>query len=229
MKLLIGCPVSNRGWILPRYIEHLTESSERAGIEPAFVFLGSKDDPTRDVIDIEHTWISYLEPLREDVRDWSHVNGRYHHMANVRNALLDTVVGIDPDYFLSFDSDILAHKDQVSVLLEKTDRFDLIGGKTFMTPNGKHHNSYAMFTKDMRLRRGDSKGVHKVDVVMAIKLMNKDVYTNVRYVYDRNGEDPGFCIEAAAKRYKIGYTGEVASKHVMRPEYLERVDPRCGF
>ncbi len=229
MKLLIGCPVSNRAWILPKYLDHLIHSSDKAGVEPAFVFLGNENDPSRDVIDVEHTWISYDEPLREDQRDWSRINGRFDHMVLIRNALLDSVVNIDPDFFLSFDSDILAHEDQVSVLLEKTDRFDLIGGKTFMTERGKHHNSYAMFTKDMRLRRGDSKGVHKVDVVMAIKLMNKDVYTNVRYVYNKNGEDPGFCIEAAAKRYTIGYTGEVASKHVMRQQLLEKVDPRCGF
>lgn len=224
----VGCPVSNRAWIINEYVDFTVRSCEKAGVEPAFFFLGSEDDPTRDKLDgVDHTWIVFDEPVREDKRVWCHV--RYNHMVDIRNALLDAVDACSPELFLSLDSDILCHEDQVSVLLSHMDRFDVVGGKAFMSTTGVRYPSYAKLTNGSRLHRADSKGVFPVDVVMAIKMMSPEVVSQVRYKFDRKGEDIGFSLNARDAGFKLGWTGEVCSKHIMKPEMLGKKDARCGF
>jgi hypothetical protein len=236
VRLLVGCPVSQRAWILPAWFDHVAQSCEAAGVrEYGTVFVVADADPSVAVIrDAEAVGIQVSvvlsdEPPREDERCWSRP-GRYAHMALLRNKLLAAVRSASPDLFLSLDSDVLLHEEAVSEMLYVLDRYEFgaVASKTFMTPKGTAAPNFGALSGYGGLLRRDSTAVMPVDVIMAIKLMTPAGYA-VDYVPDGHPEDIGWSSAARRAGVKLGWSGRVCSKHVMNPSMLDMIDPRCGF
>lgn len=236
IDLLIGCPIYRREFYLPRWFEHIEIACNRAAVVPGFVFVMDPSDESVDVI-IEETgrrdWIVYKWVWVEEdgtplQRIWN--MSRYVRMCELRNLLLAAVREIDPPLFLSLDSDILLHQDSIVGMIEGIVRFDVVGGKTYMTSTGTNFPSYGiMANENDPLARWDTDtGVMPVDVVMAIKLMKPSAY-DVEYTPHSKGEDVGFSFAARKLGLKLGWDGRYASKHCMTPDALERIDSRCGF
>lgn len=232
MKLVVGCPVYKRGWVLERWFESVEIAFEVAGVEPVYVFVGDpRDTDSFAVVDRavdeyeRETYVSWVEENVDAPADRKWSADRYHRMVYIRNELLKIVRKLEPEFFLSVDSDILLHPEAVLNLLVSSDRFDAVGGKTYMTPTGR---SFPSFAHMPGLKRVDESSVFPVDVIMAIKLLNVDAY-NTDYVFHSYGEDIGFSLACKDKGLKLGWDGRVASKHIMEPSQLDRVDERCGF
>jgi hypothetical protein len=149
-------------------------------------------------------------------------------MVELRNRLLQIVRLLDPPLFLSLDSDILLHPDALRNMIESTDRFDVVGGKAFMTSTGSACPSWGFPTTGGGIHRSDAYGVFAVDIVMAIKLLTPKAY-EVEYEFHGHGEDVGFSRNCRAAGLALGADARVCNKHVMTPEWLERIDERCGF
>jgi len=238
MRFVVGCPVRNRKWILSDWFEHVYVACQRAGTgTPLFAFvLGNSEDATNEYLEglIKDRRIAGIvssiddeEPAKID-RDWG--PDRYHHMVKVRNNLLDLVrEGWGADVFLSLDSDILLHPDALRNMLWSLERFDAVGGKTYMTRQGTICPSYAMLTRNGALRRPDSAGIFQVDVIMAIKMMASEALYRVDYEWSSQGEDIGWSKAARRAGVSLGWDGRVASKHVMDRAMLDVVDERVGF
>lgn len=229
-KLLVGCPVHKRDWILPAWKEHVIKACDEAGIDPLFVFVASESDAP------SVTWDDSVvrlveEPQREDKRDWS--RGRLLHMVYLRNILLDEVRSINPEMFLSLDSDILLNEMSIVGMLEgfKDDSVWAVGGKAFMS-RGRLHPSYGTFISPGKVwtgfKRKDSNSLSRVDIIMAVKMMNRSAY-NVDYVFHRHGEDIGWSSAVAEAGGKLFWDGRYCSKHVMNRELLGVIDERCGY
>lgn len=163
---------------------------------------------------------------RVDRRDWC--EARYHHMVWLRNVLLAEVRRLEPRWFLSLDSDILLAPGVLANLLETAETYDAVGGKCYMTPDGTMCPSYADTINLYGMRRDDTDQVIPVDTIMAIKLMGPAAYA-VDYQFHFHGEDLGWSAAVKAKGLSLGWDGRVASKHVMSPEVLDKLDPRCGY
>jgi hypothetical protein len=161
-----------------------------------------------------------------DQRDWG--PDRYEQMVELRNRLLGRVRQLAPSWFLSLDSDILLHPQTLTNLLESTERFDAVGGRTYMTPGDTTCPSWGTVTHSGGLRRSDAEGVFPIQVIMAIKLMSPAAY-DVDYEYHAHGEDLGWAAACRRRGLRLGVDARVANKHVMSPAMLERTDPRCGF
>lgn len=235
MRLLVGCPFWRREWIIGHWIEHVFKSCEKAGVSPAFVFVGDKTDPTweriltyGEAILVEHSEDTDGPIPWERQRRWNEQD-RLEKMVQVRNLLLGVVRENTPELFLSVDSDILLHEDAVSSLLDVINlhAYGAVGGKTYLAPSGIDSPSYAMLVNN-HLRRFDATGILKVDVIMGIKLMSPEAY-NIDYKYDFHGEDIGWAKNCAEQGVMLGWDGRVTSKHVFKPEKLNAVDDRCGF
>lgn len=230
--IMVGCPVWRREWVLPNWFLHTERACFRAGVQPHYVFVADpKDIHTTEVIfgmamerDLSMGW-SHEDRPPEDARVWNH--SRFKRMVELRNQLLRLVREQEPEFFLSLDSDILLAPDVIGQLLESSERFDAVGGKTFMEESGTSSPSFAM-ASGAGLRRNDESCVMQVDYIMAIKLMNPAAY-NVDYVFDEQGEDIGWSRQCRKANLRLGWDGRTTSKHVMRPEQLRKVDPRCGF
>ena len=62
----------------------------------------------------------------------------------------------------------------------------------------------------------------KSDIIMAAKMMSKDVYNNVDYVFHSQGEDLGWCGEAYKNGYKNLYSASyIYAPHIMHPQMID--------
>lgn len=232
--IVVGCPVRDRAWCLPSWFTHIEAACEAADEKPHYVFVG---DPKQDrssfqaIEDGCHYFgrnreILGLDEIYEPYkRVWN--LDRFSHMVRLRNALLSKVRELEPEHFWSVDSDILVARDTLASALEARSRFDAVGSRCYMTPNGTFCPSYAMLNGGGLIRK-DNKGCHQVDVIMAVKLMSEDAY-NVDYEVHRQGEDIGWSNAARRKHLKLGWDGRTISKHLMSYGALEKVDDRVGF
>lgn len=232
--IVVGCPVRDRAWCLPSWFTHIEKACEVADEKPYYVFVGdpAQDESTfraiedgcrfygrdRDILGLEEIYEPYKRVWNLD---------RFSHMVRLRNTLLHRVRELEPDHFWSVDSDILVAEETLASALDARIRFDAVGSRCYMTPKGTFCPSYAMLNGG-GLVRPDSKGCHRVDVIMAVKLMNPEAY-NVDYENHRQGEDIGWSIAARKKGVKLGWDGRTVSKHLMTKEALEQVDKRAGF
>lgn len=229
-RLVVGCPVHAREWIIERWLEHIRAAALHAGVEADVLMLGPRSDVTfargRQVAQRLGLRLDEVDSGEEPAgtgrtevgpwRTWS--RGRLAHMVRLRNQLLDVVRRIAPRYFLSLDSDVLLHESSISCLLEtaSTSRFSAVGGKTYLTPTGEHAPNYAMIDESGFLVRQPTDAIRRVDVLMAIKLMTPAAYS-LDYEFDQRGEDVGWSVACARERRLLGWDGRVTNEHVMAP------------
>lgn len=229
MNIVIGCPVRERSWILPRWKEHV-EASIPSGVDVLFAFVVGEDD--METIELLSTWqdtsiILVQELATGDIRSWK--EERYHHMVDIRNELLSYVRRKRPDFFLSLDSDILIHPDLISNLLETVEATgaDAVGGMTFFDQEDARCTNIAQWSdKWSGLTRLHDIQVCPVDIIMGIKLMTPEAYS-INYKYSHMGEDLGWA--DSVRDLNIYADARVKNKHIMYREYLDREDPRCGY
>lgn len=236
-EILVGCPLWDRLWIIDEWLTYTVEACSVANLVPSFVFVGDLRDPTVERVTklcLDNGYEVFLVQEDEDrhvkyARAWNH--SRYDRMVFLRNLLLKKVREINPEFFLSLDSDILLAPFALKMMMSLMGQFDAVGGKTYMTPpsgrNGMVCPSYGMLPAG-RLQRKDSKEVLTVDAIMAIKLMSPKAYA-VDYRFHEQGEDLGWSMACTENGLKLGWDGRVCSKHVMALKYLDIVDDRCGF
>jgi hypothetical protein len=228
MNLLIGGPVSCRGWILPKWLEHTEAAARVAGIEPKYLIAADSNDdcwPALESVNNRLTRAYLNDPRDEDVRDW--LVPRLERMVVLRNQVLARVRKLRPDVFLSLDSDILLHPDSIKNLLETLQDYDVVGGYAYLGP-GTHLPTWANLVEG-ELERDELVGyVGDVGVVMAIKAMKPTAYA-IDYRYHQKGEDPGICEAWVDAGLRIGLDSRVVNKHVMERWQLPLVDERCGY
>lgn len=246
--LLVGGPVAKRGWILDRWFDHVETAIRRQDVV-GYRYIFGVDINDKDTIRVIErrakksvTFVPVNDPQNAGLRNWG-IPERKKHMVYVRNEVLHAVRRANPSTFLSLDSDILLHPDAISSMLElkNSGGWDAVGGKCYMTPlpkgpvpNSAHRGtaapSYLIEGRAGNFRRVDPEGpaAFPVDIIMAIKMMTPAAYS-VDYAYHAHGEDIGWCRAARAKGLRLAWDGRVTSKHVMLPEHLDMIDPRCGF
>lgn len=223
-KVLIGCPVRNRAWILPRYLQSLRNLDyDSRDIEYCFIV----NDSTDNTLEI-------LKAFRDDVSNQvriincnlqgsnGHQRGQYSffHLAILRNILLDEFLRSDCEYLLSVDSDILLPPNTIKALQEP--QCDIISA---LVCNGHeigdegiynilNRNPYGRYE---HIRNFPSDQIFEVDCTGAAYLIKRKVIEKyrVRYSASRGSEDIGFCEDAKAKGIKIYCNPQVVAEHVM--------------
>lgn len=240
MKLVVGAPVYERGWILERWFECLTSSIDSISPKEAILVMNYApgDDNTHDIIG---KWSSYFD--RTDIiqdhgndheahpdgyRNWS--LERYRTMSRLRNRLLTEVRGLEPDLYLSCDTDMLLQPDTLKKLVDGLDGFDGIAPLTFMTPTTTSYPNAMLGDFFSRPGLPDPWGeVIPVAVCFGTVLMGPELYGGVDYVEDPMGEDIGWGKRAGQKGLKMALHTGAPVKHVMGPRYLREVDERVGY
>ena len=163
MRIIVGCPVRDRAWVLPHWFQYIEEAFSAIGEEPEYAFvIGTCTDNSLEVIrnhTSNRTWISSRSeepPIDMQYRQWG--EDRYVQMTAARNELLSLVRHESPDLFLSIDSDILINPNTLPLLIEDLNEFDAVGGKLYMTPDGVVAPSYAFYQAMGGLIRPDADG-----------------------------------------------------------------------
>jgi hypothetical protein len=248
MKLIIGCPIYKRDWIFPAWASCIENQSVDLS-DIGFVFVGSKDDVS--TISLIERWKSYHPEIKlfdfviaEDVNHIAHEEGsrqwtisKYENMVNLRNILLNKVREYQPDYFLSLDSDILLTNPSTIELLiaHIKDGADAVSPLMFMTPIGTRFPSVMKWInepgkKAMREDYVPLGTYFQSDVIMAAKMMSKEVYNNVNYKIHEQGEDLGWSANCAEKGYKLFSASYIYAPHIMGKamfeDFKKNNDPR---
>lgn len=238
MKVVVGCPIKNRAWIFPEWLESVQIAFDLAGEKPHFAFVvGIEEDGTDDgtldlVTDVfaSESGVMHFErePAIPDQRvPWT--VDRYTRIVDYRNTLLDIVRKMEADLFLSVDSDILLHPTILAILMDDLARrpWSAVAGKVYL---GHHRDivNYADHHVNGGLKRQDQDGLFEVQILMALKLMTPAAY-NIDYGFSHWGEDIAWSDNCRSAGLKLGWDGRVASKHVMYREKLDQIDPRVGW
>lgn len=245
--VMAGCPANGREWVIKQWVAYLARAGREADVnlhvymlcpETSVELINAFEEAcaTHEVMPI---LVTQNEQPREDKRTWN--IKRYEVMADLRNTMLQTVRIMQPDYFLSIDSDILLGPGVLPQMIEDLDNSDYaaVGSKCYLAPGPRqaskdgrkpvcHVVNYAKLNSNGNLLRKDQEGFFPVDVLMAIKLMSADAY-NVDYEPHRQGEDIGWSNAVRAQGMTLGWDGRIVSKHCMSKEDLHRVDDRVGW
>ena len=239
MNLLVGCPVYERGWVLPRWFDHLAEWTQHVHVMFVFAYTPGSDD-TMDIIeqktrevDALWTYETVTEGNHSTQRNWGD-RGRIETLAGLRNRLLGQARDIEPDYYLSLDSDILVPPwETFSLLFEGLKQFDAVAPLVYLG-GGEISNVFYQRQRDIR-RRVQKKQFYDtpqpVEIICAAKLMAPNLFNDqrVQYGYHGAGEDIYWSQQATSYGHKLGFDTRVKTKHIMQPEQLDKEDPRVGW
>lgn len=244
MKLIIGCPIYDRDWILPYWFSCIQNQSVSLK-DIGFIFIASEDD--NSTINILNTWRNHHPevPLFEiiypdNVKHYTHKEGtrqwtlsKYENMIKLRNCLLNEVRKYQPDYFFSLDSDILLTNPATIELLiaHINDGADAVSPLMFMTPVGINYPSVMSWLENnsgRAYRKNDYPlGTYfQSDIIMAAKMMSKEVYNNINYKMHEQGEDLGWSSNCAEKGYKLYSASYIYAIHVMWRQMLKEISEK---
>lgn len=240
MNLIIGCPIYKRDWIFAYWaaaIEKQTVDLSKIG----FVFItSSNDEKTIHYINLWknlHPEIPYFELIpKDDVTHHEHTENsrqwtmsKYHNMVALRNTLLSEVRKIQPNYFFSLDSDVIIQNPMTIELLVShiQDGADAVNPLMFMTPFGIDFPSVMTWVdepgkKAKRVSNYPLGNYFRSDIIMAAKMMSKDTYNNVDYIFHSQGEDLGWCADAHKKGFHNLYSASyIYAPHIMHPQMID--------
>ncbi|MGE5422301.1 MAG: glycosyltransferase [Ignavibacteriales bacterium] len=223
-RILIGCPVRDRAWILPRYLESLAGLDyPPENIEYVFVVNDSTDNTFSILQQFSKQQVSPVHLIAIDFGNRRSADrGGYsiNYLVKLRNILLETFLNTKCSHLFSVDSDILVKPHTLQELL----KLDLpivsslvrndwhLGDKGFfniLRKQDEHLRPITEFTRDQLIR---------VDCTGAAYLISRMVVDDmgVRYHPHLQGEDAGFCEDARSKDITIWCHTGLECTHVMQ-------------
>ncbi len=223
-KVMIGCPVRNRAWILPYYLDCLRRLDNRE-FEVSYCFvINDCSDASPEIL--ARFAREEPEPVTLVEKNCLYPGGfrrgeySFSHLANLRNLLLQVFLESNCDYLFSLDSDILVPENTVARLLQ--DECDIISA---LVCNGHEIGDPGIYNILQRGREGSylhirdfpRNRVFPVDCTGAACLIKRAVIaTGTRYSGRRGGEDIAFCEAAQARGFSIFCDGRVEGLHYMQ-------------
>jgi hypothetical protein len=239
MKIVIGCPVYKRDWIMHYWIDCIKKQSiDISNI--GFIFEVSNNDI--ETVSILESWRKYEKNIpyfnitkRPDIQHFEHQNNgrqwtvsKYENMVSLRNSLLEKVRKLRPEAYFSLDSDILLTNSLTLELLftHIKSGADAVSPLMFMTPVGTKYPSVMSWKEgfESKAYRKDAYPLgtyFKSDVIMAAKMMSPKVYENINYETHIQGEDLGWALNCRKAGYKLYSASYIYSPHIMNKEMLD--------
>jgi len=238
-SVVIGCPIYKRDWILPYWFACISQQNLDFS-KIGFVFIASsKDEKTiKNLIsfrnsrpDIKVFEIEFVDDIvhfehEKNSRQWS--MSKYYNMVHLRNCLLKKVREIQPDYFFSLDSDILlTNPNTINFLISHIqDGADGVSPLMFMTPNDIMYPSVMNWTDEpggqaFRQENYPIGSYFKSDIIMAAKMMSKTTYQAIDYEMHPQGEDLGWCANAAKSGLQLYCASYIYAPHIMHEQMLD--------
>jgi len=240
MKVAVGAPVAERGWILREWRRGLL----RQTLQPSsycFVYSHSEDDTLSILGDGE--WEAPVSTLitpapfysRNDRHSDQSDPQRAGHFSLLRNSLLSLFLLTDADLFVSLDTDILLEDSTVLEQLAQTirDGWDVASPLCYLHAAGAISECYNAghlgggegFTQGWwRVERHELRdySLLGIGVPMAAMMMRRDVARQCRYRAHDCGEDVGFAQSLAEHRFKVAWRTDLEVRHVWGADYLRR-------
>jgi hypothetical protein len=224
MRLVIGCPVYNREWSLPRWFQCIFDQKMNPkNIDLVFAYTKGEDN-TQDILEKYGQKFSSISIL--DCNDLPAFGGRdnerYYPLVILRNRILERVKELQPDYYFSYDSDILIPEGTLKGLIQ--DKKDIVGPWLDLVPPHDLPNCATM-TSTGGFKRYEptekfypKQGLYEVSTVFAVSLMAKQVYDTCTYKYHPAGEDFGFAEEVIKNGFHSWMDANFIGTHLYRKD-----------
>lgn len=245
MKLIVGAPVAERAWALPKWFDCLRAQTLRPD---GFVFAYSRSDDDTAKLLGRHSFgslhVDYVEEayISRRVRHEDRGARAYGELAQHRNRLMKLALEFDADMYLSLDTDVfLTDPTTISRLVGAITAAagDLSSVRIYLSRQGPAlptYNAGWWRTTDQdsptrawdRVTEDDVKasyGAFGVDIPMAVVMMPRDVLERCQggYCYHESGEDLGFAQELDRQGLKTIWLTDINPPHVMDPAQLEEM------
>lgn len=224
--IVVGCPVRERAWILPRYLEALGRLVAPAGRQLLFHFVVQ---PSRDrTEEIIAAWCAARPnaswgEVRGAPAGWRRDAGpgRYNiaWLAAVRNVLADQALRAGAD-LLSVDSDVIVPPDLL-IRLEALGQ-DIAAALISNTPGAAVGGPQAAVNARPLVDTpaawaGMLAGLSRAEWTGACCLYRHEVFAaGVRWGPHPSGEDVAFCRQALWKGFGCWVDGRIRAEHVMQ-------------
>ena len=236
-KVAIGCPVRNRGWILPEYLAALN-NIDYGNKFYLFIENDSEDKSREHLYDFalnllykygfEETSGNILianessnHAIPSHTRTGYNAN-QYGHLAELRNKFIDMFLQTDAEYLLSVDSDVIVPPDIIAKLLPFADDKTIVGAAISNIPDvpldGHTPGNFMLNDSGVIKHPAEYKltGIMDVDVIGACYLIpRKTLVEGIRYASHWQGEDVPFCQQAKARGYKMFVNMDCKPDHRM--------------
>jgi hypothetical protein len=242
--ITIGCPISNRRYLINRYLEAIYKLDyPKDKIKLFFLVNGISDGTECELSHFKKHAEGYLDVIiekykttsRKDKRETEYRNETFKRLAELRNYMLSK---IDTDYFFSVDSDIIVNPNVLIELVkaEKDIIAAVINNDKILKPYNQHPNIRTNLLIDVE-KNGIKLIKHFMDFPIneivevnytgAVYLMKSEVCKNIKYEFDLQGEDIPFCRNAREFGYKIyAHTG-LWQNHIMCEYQQYCIDNKC--
>lgn len=222
MKIVIGMPVYNRGWVLPRWFDCLFKQGiPRKDIILLFGITDG-DDNTREIIDKYASKVAEYHYIDcNDLPAFGDRNPeRFTPLAEIRNRLLEKVRELEPDFYFSWDSDIMLPDKALKQLI--ADDKDVVSPYVELMPGAPNcvHKlpSANAFRRIKPIALNYPKGsFYPVDICFAIVLM-KPVAYNIPYAWHQGGEDYGWGLNVMEAGIQCWLDARIECTHIIKKD-----------
>lgn len=256
MRYVVGAPVWDRAWSLPLWFDSVEANVPKA--ETGLVFVVPPTDQTsRDVIRERSEGFAFCEVLRDKHKpfDREHRGEQKHTtLAAARNQILVEVNKVRPEWYISWDSDLLIAPGVVEIIAaqqypictvwtwlnrqapEKLQWLDEDWGEEMRLVQWQEPmQATAMEWHDKQRRAhhlpGESwdkrtQGFWETDVVLGFQMMQRQVYRTCSFDKHIDGEDIPFNLQLEANKIPRWVYGEQPGVHLYT---LDRAELEWGY
>jgi len=221
VRLAIGCPVYNREWSLPRWFQCIFDQKVMLkNVDLVFAYTEGEDN-TLDIINKYGQKFHSLTII--DCNDIKAFGGRdserYYSLVILRNRIFEVLRDLQPDYYFSYDSDILLPEGTLKGLIK--DKKDIVGPWVDLVPPNGIPNCVSVVGNGFRRRKPYAQfypqtGLYEVDTVFAVSLMSNPVFNTCTYMYHPGGEDYGFAINIINAGFKSFMDANYIGTHLYK-------------
>ena len=223
-KVMIGCPLRNRAWVLPRYLDCLEKlDKSQCQVQYNFIINDCNDHTPQILAEFARRQpgiVRIIEKNYDSPGGYRRGQYNFERLAQLRNLLLKAFLESDCNYLFSLDSDILVPAVTLTQLL--ADNCDLVSA---LVCNGYEIGDSGIY--NILKRNSDGSYIHMrnfprdrvfpVDCTGAAYLIKRAVIAaGVGYSGHRGGEDIAFCEDAASRGFGIFCDGRVECSHLMQ-------------
>lgn len=240
MKLLVGAPVAERAWALPKWFGCLRSQTARPdGF--LFAYSRSADDTAKLLrrhsfgsLHVDHVEEPFIpRRARNDDRERA-----FTELARHRNRLLKLALDFGADYYLSLDTDVfLTDPTTIEKLIQAIHGICALSSPlVYLSRHAAEmpaYNAGWWRTDDVgsatrawgRPTLNDVEGSVMrryliTDIPMAAVMMSREVIETCRYAYHETGEDAGFAQDLSIHGFRTCWRLDMNPPHVMEPEML---------
>lgn len=254
--ILIGCPVRNREWIIPRYLEGIYSLNYPKENIILYWLVNDSTDETYNILkDFEQEHQDeykniIIEKIKNRVREYKRlIKGSYvlaekfwlevyTNLANLRNTVINKVLELNADYLFNIDSDIIINDvETLNILLSENKPVisAIINNDQIRNPllpiqkSACNILNFDSFGKVKHIIDWELNSTFKIHITGAICLYNAEIFNNskVRFGYSRYGEDIYMAERILEEGIEVWTTSKVLPNHIMA-EGLFDVCNKCA-